>query len=64
MDIDSIIWLEEYLRTFRGLLIFTSHDSRFINNVASHILDIDYGEIRCYTGNFDNYMEQKEQKDE
>lgn len=60
LDIDSIYWLESYLRDkFKGLLIFISHDVLFVNNLATHILDIDYGEITQYTGNYYSFVEQK-----
>ena len=60
LDIISIYWLENYLRdTFKGLLIFISHDVLFVNNLATHILDIDYGEITQYTGNYYSFVEQK-----
>ena len=61
LDIMSICWLEDYLRArFKGLLIFISHDVTFVNNLATHILDIDYGEITQYTGNYDKFVEQKQ----
>ena len=47
LDIMSISWLEEYLRNdFKGLLLFISHDYDFLNNLATHMLDRDYGEIQ------------------
>ncbi len=62
LDIMSIYWLENYLKeTFKGALVFISHDMMFLNNVATHILDIDYGEIRSYTGNYDKFIQQKQQ---
>lgn len=60
LDIVSICWLEVYLKEkFKGLLVFISHDITFVNNLANHILDIDYGEITQYTGNYDKFIEQK-----
>lgn len=62
LDMDSIYWLEDYLKeSFSGVLIFISHDVAFINNVATHILDLDYGEIRQYTGNYNKFVQQKQQ---
>lgn len=62
LDIASIYWLENYLKEeFKGALVFISHDIMFLNNIATHILDIDYGEIRSYTGNYDKFVEQKQQ---
>lgn len=61
LDISSIDWLEQYLQTdFQGILIFVSHDQGFMNNLATHILDIDYGEIREYVGNYDHYTREKQ----
>jgi ATPase subunit of ABC transporter with duplicated ATPase domains len=62
LDIMSIAWLESYLKNeFKGLLIFISHDHNFLNALATHILDIDYGEIRLYHGNYAQFLEDKQQ---
>ena len=62
LDIMSIYWLEGYLQEkFRGVLVFISHDITFLNNVSTHILDIDYGEVRQYTGNYDSFIRQKQE---
>ena len=62
LDIMTITWLEKYLMNkFSGLLVFISHDLRFINNVATDILDIDYGEIRDYTGTYSHFLQKKEE---
>jgi ATPase subunit of ABC transporter with duplicated ATPase domains len=60
LDIFSIKWLEEHLRNFPGLLIVVSHDRDFLNAICSHILDIDYGTIRLYTGNYDEFLTAKD----
>ncbi len=61
LDMVTICWLEEYLiNNFKGLLVFVSHDIKFLNNVATSILDIDYGEIREYPGNYDKFLVNKE----
>ncbi|GAA5252796.1 ATP-binding cassette domain-containing protein [Candidatus Rickettsia kedanie] len=61
LDIISIYWLEHYLKnSFKGILIFISHDLAFLNNVATDILDIDYGEIKLYVGNDDNFVQEKQ----
>ncbi len=60
LDIMSIAWLENYLEAqFKGVLLFISHDQGFLNNLSTHVLDIDYGEIREYVGNYDHFMEEK-----
>lgn len=61
LDIESIDWLEGYLKEqFKGVLVFISHDIAFVNNISTHILDIDYGEIRPYTGNYRKFAQQKQ----
>jgi len=60
LDIFSIKWLEEYLRSFPGLLIVVSHDRDFLNAICSHILDIDFGTVRLYTGNYDEFLAAKQ----
>ncbi|MDD9337504.1 MAG: ATP-binding cassette domain-containing protein [Rickettsiaceae bacterium] len=57
LDIVSIYWLENYLKQkFKGALVFISHDLVFLNNISTHILDIDYGTIKIYTGNYDIFV--------
>jgi ATPase subunit of ABC transporter with duplicated ATPase domains len=63
LDIVSIAWLEMYLKTsFKGLLIFISHDRGFLNNLSTHILDIDYDTITDYTGHYDQFCLMKEER--
>jgi len=62
LDIVSIAWLEEFLKTtFKGLLVFISHDRSFLNNMSTNILDIDYDTITDYTGNYDKFCIAKEE---
>ena len=60
LDIESIIWLERFLRDFEGALIITSHDREFLNRLVTKIVDIDGGELTTYTGNYDFYERQRE----
>ncbi len=61
LDISSIQWLEQFLKSsFKGLVIFISHDVEFIDNLADHILDIDYGEIRKYPGKYQKFLAEKQ----
>ncbi len=61
LDIMSIAWLENYLKTqFKGVLLFISHDYGFLNNLSTHVLDIDYGEVREYVGNYDRFVKEKQ----
>ena len=56
LDLDSIRWLENILRRSESTMIIISHDRKFLNNICSNIADLDYGEIRLYPGNYDNFM--------
>jgi len=60
LDILSITWLESYLSKWSGMVMLVSHDHEFLNRVVTHILDIDYGDIRLYAGNYQKFVENKE----
>ena len=53
LDVKSIAWLEEFLIRFANTVIIVSHDRHFLNQVCTHMADIDYGQIRVYVGNYD-----------
>ena len=57
LDINTIRWLEEVLNNRTSTMIIISHDRHFLNSVCTHMADVDYGEIRLYPGNYDQYME-------
>ncbi|HYO94636.1 MAG TPA: ABC-F family ATP-binding cassette domain-containing protein [Polyangiaceae bacterium] len=59
LDILSIRWLERFLAAYRGTALVISHDERFLDNVATHILDVDYGTVTLYTGNYKSFAVQK-----
>lgn len=59
LDILSIRWLEKFLATYRGCAVVISHDQRFLENVATHILDVDYGTITLYVGNYSAFSRDK-----
>ncbi|MCA9588525.1 MAG: ABC-F family ATP-binding cassette domain-containing protein [Myxococcales bacterium] len=59
LDILSIRWLEKFLCTYKGCAIVISHDQRFLENVVTHILDVDYGTITLYTGKYAKFVEEK-----
>ena len=61
LDLDSIHWLEEFLGRYEGTLIVISHDRHFLNNVCTHIADIDYETIITYTGGYDDMVVAKTQ---
>lgn len=60
LDILSIRWLEKFLADYRGVALVISHDQRFLDNVTTHILDVDYETITPYTGNYTSFLQQKE----
>ena len=59
LDIESIIWLEHFLRGFEGALILTSHDRELMNRLVTKIVEIDGGELTSYSGNYDFYEAQR-----
>src|SRR5206468_1314302 len=61
LDLDSIHWLEDFLGRYEGTLIVISHDRHFLNNVCTHIADIDYETIITYTGGYDDMVVAKTQ---
>ncbi|OCG51363.1 ABC-F family ATPase [Gilliamella sp. Bim1-2] len=56
LDIDTIRWLEDPLNQRESTMIIISHDRHFLNMVCTHMADMDYGELRIYPGNYDDYM--------
>jgi ATPase subunit of ABC transporter with duplicated ATPase domains len=59
LDILSIRWLEKFLQKFTGVVVVISHDHRFLDNISSHILDVDYETVQLYTGNYTRFLESK-----
>ncbi len=62
MDIESILWLENFLKNFKGSLLFITHDRSFLNNIATAIIDLDRGIITRWNGSYDQYIEGKAAK--
>jgi ATPase subunit of ABC transporter with duplicated ATPase domains len=60
LDIESIIWLERFLRDYAGALVMTSHDREFVNRLVTKIVEIDGGDLRAYSGNYDFYERQRD----
>jgi len=56
LDINTIRWLEGVLNVCKSTIVIVSHDRHFLNSVCTHMADVDYGEIRVYPGNYDDYM--------
>ncbi|BED89250.1 ABC transporter ATPase [Pseudoalteromonas sp. MM1] len=59
LDVDSVKWLEQFLKEFKGGIVFISHDRAFIRAVATRILDLDRGKLISYPGDYATYLEQK-----
>src|SRR5438477_12830856 len=59
LDIETIIWLESFLKSLDGALLMTSHDREFMNRVVTKIAEIDGGEITTYSGNYDFYERER-----
>lgn len=56
LDINTIRWLEGVLNQSKATMVIISHDRHFLNSVCTHIADLDYGELRVYPGNYDDFM--------
>ncbi|MFC5470739.1 ABC-F family ATP-binding cassette domain-containing protein [Cohnella suwonensis] len=57
LDLESINWLEDFLSRYEGTVIVVSHDRHFLNQVCTHIADIDFGKLQLYVGNYDFWYE-------
>ena len=57
LDLQAIEWLENFLMEYEGLIIVVSHDRYFLNNVCTSIVDVDYGKIKMYVGNYEFWYE-------
>ncbi len=59
LDLESIIWLEEFLKGYPGAILMTSHDKEFMNRVVSKVVEIDAGELTSYSGDYDFYERER-----
>jgi ATPase subunit of ABC transporter with duplicated ATPase domains len=59
LDLESLIWLEKFLRDFPGAILMTSHDREFMNRVVGKIIEIDGGELTTYSGNYEFYIKER-----
>jgi ATPase subunit of ABC transporter with duplicated ATPase domains len=59
LDLESILWLEAFLKSRPGALLMTSHDREFMNRIVTRIAEIDGGEITVYSGNYDFYEKER-----
>ncbi len=62
LDFESIIWLENILKEFRGSLVFITHDRRFLDNIATRIVELDRGKLLSFPGNFAAYKKTKNEQ--
>lgn len=60
LDLESLIWLEQFLKDYSGALLMTSHDREFMNRIVNKILEIDAGTLTSYTGDYEFYQSQRE----
>ena len=61
LDVTTIEWLESFLKDFKGSIIFISHDRAFIKSMATRIVDLDRGQLASFPGNYDQYLNDKEE---
>ena len=61
LDLESLIWLEGFLKGYEGALLMTSHDREFMNRIVNKIIEIDGGTLTTYTGDYDFYERQRAQ---
>lgn len=59
LDLESLIWLEQFLKGYEGALLMTSHDREFMNRIVNKIVEIDAGELISYSGNYEFYAQQR-----
>lgn len=60
LDLESIVWLESWIKNFKGSLLMTCHDRDFLNGLVSKIVEIAHGQITVYSGNYDFYEKERE----
>lgn len=59
LDLESLIWLEHFLKGYEGALLMTSHDREFINRIINKVIEIDAGQLTTYSGDYDFYEQQR-----
>lgn len=63
LDLESLIWLEEFLKGYEGALLMTSHDREFMNRIVNKIIEIDAGSLNTYSGDYEFYEQQRAQNE-
>jgi ATP-binding cassette subfamily F protein 3 len=64
LDLDSLLWMEQYLLASSSAMIIISHDRVFLNRIVRRVLELEYGRFQEYTGNYDDYLEEKARRQE
>ena len=62
LDLEAALWLESFLKSYRGSLIVVSHERDFLNNVADHVLHLEHGVLALYRGNYDSFARQRTER--
>ncbi len=62
LDIESITWIENFLQTFNGALLFITHDRAFLQRLATSIVELDRGQVSLWPGNYENYLLKREER--
>src|SRR5262249_32908963 len=62
LDLESIVWLEDFLTRYQGAIFMTSHDRDFLNRLVTRIVAIEFGTVNTYSGNYDFYARETEQR--
>jgi ATPase subunit of ABC transporter with duplicated ATPase domains len=63
LDLESLIWMEEFLKGYEGALLMTSHDREFMNRIVTKVVEIDGGALTAYSGNYEFYEQQRAQNE-
>ena len=63
LDLESLIWLEQFLKGYEGVLLMTSHDREFMNRIVNKVVEIDGGSLTAYSGNYEFYVQQRAMAD-
>ncbi len=63
LDLRSVVWLESFLKSYEGSILFISHDRRFLNAIAGRIIELDNGTLTSYAGNYDYYEKEKAERE-
>ncbi len=64
LDLPALAWVERYLQSYQGTMVFVSHDRPLLNRLATSVLELRHGRLRSFVGNFDAYLEQRHLREE